>query len=169
MKYNNVVYNDVANGEGMRISFFTQGCSHRCKGCFNKELGWDFNGGCEFTKDKLDEIMFVFRSFENGYDGLSILGGEPFDNYIVSTILIDTFRNEFGNTKTIWIYSGYTYEQILQDKNKMRILSKCDVLVDGKFIKELYNPNLKFRGSMNQRIIDVVKSLKQNKVINYEF
>lgn len=165
MRYSNIVYNDMANGEGMRISFFTQGCSHHCEGCFNKELGWDFNGGSEFTREKLEEIMFVFKSFQDGYDGLSLLGGEPFDNCIVSNMLVDAFRSEFKDTKTIWIYSGHTYEDILKDKNKINLLLKCDTLVDGKFIKELYNPNLKFRGSSNQRIINVQESIKQNKII----
>lgn len=168
IRYNNIIYNDMANGEGMRISFFTQGCSHHCKGCFNKDIAWDFNGGKNFTVEVLNEIMFVFRNFKDGYNGLSILGGEPLDNLIVVKILIDTFRNEYEDSKTIWLYSGYTFEQILEDKNKLELLSKCDVLIDGKFTEELYNPDLKFRGSENQRIILVRESLLNNKIIEFK-
>jgi anaerobic ribonucleoside-triphosphate reductase activating protein len=167
MRYNNIVYNDTANGEGVRISLFTQGCKHFCKGCFNKDTAWDFNGGKEFTKDKLDEIMMVFKLYQNGYDGLSLLGGDPFQNLEISNLLVDAFRQEFKNTKTIWIYSGDTYDEIIHDNNKLNLLKKCDVLVDGKFKEELKDLTLKFKGSSNQRILNVQESLKQNKVILY--
>lgn len=167
MRYNSVIYNDIVNGEGQRISLFVQGCSHHCKDCFNKELGWDFNGGQEFTKDKLNEIMLVFKLYKEGYSGLSLLGGEPFQNLEISNLMVGTFRQEFKNTKTIWIWSGYTFEQLIKDEYKLDLLKKCDVLVDGKFNKELYDSQLKFRGSSNQRIINVQKSLNKNKVILY--
>lgn len=167
MRYNSVIYNDIVNGEGQRISLFVQGCSHHCKDCFNKELGWDFNGGQEFTKDKLDEIMMVFKLYNNGYNGLSLLGGEPFQNLELSNLLVNTFRQEFKNTKTIWIWSGYTFEQLIQDDNKLELLKNCDILVDGKFDTELKDLTLKFKGSSNQRIINVQESLKRGEVVLY--
>ena len=163
LKYSNIVYNDTANGQGMRISFFVQGCPHHCKGCFNQE-SWDFNGGIEFTQNVLDEIMYVFGSFKEGYDGITFLGGEPLANLKLVNLIIDKFKSKFPN-KTIWIYSGWTYEEIIKDKNKLETLSKCDVLVDGKFEQDKRDVTLKFRGSSNQRIIDVQESLKQDKVI----
>ena len=167
MRYNNIVYNDIVNGEGMRISFFSQGCNHACEGCFNKETAWNFNGGKEFTKETLNEIMLVFKLYKNGYDGLSLLGGEPFQNLEVSNLLVNTFRKEFTNTKTIWTWSGYTFEQLIQDNDKLELLKKCDVLVDGKFVEELKDVTLKFRGSSNQRIIDIQKSLKRGEIVLY--
>lgn len=166
LKYSNIVYNDTANGQGMRISFFVQGCPHHCKGCFNQE-SWDFNGGIEFTKEVLDEILYVFQSFKNGYDGITFLGGEPLANLDLVNLIIDEFKSKFPN-KTIWIYSGWTYEEIIKDKNKLETLSKCDVLVDGKFEQDKRDITLKFRGSSNQRVINVRESLKQNKVIELE-
>lgn len=168
MRYNSIIYNDIVNGEGQRISLFTQGCSHHCKDCFNKELGWDFNGGKEFTKDTLNEIMMVFKMYQDGYSGLSLLGGEPFQNLKVSNLIINTFRQEFKNTKTIWVWSGYTFEQLIKDKDKLELLKKCDVLIDGKFNKELYDPQLIFRGSSNQRIINILESLKKGDIVLYE-
>lgn len=164
MKYNNIIYNDVVNGEGMRVSFFTQGCSRHCPLCFNKETAWDFNGGKEFNKEVLDELIFVFNLYKDYYDGLSILGGEPLDNLDVTNILIDNFKNKFSD-KTIWLWSGYTYEEILNDKNKFNTIKKCDILVDGRFVEELKDLKLKYRGSTNQRIIDIQESIKQNKII----
>lgn len=163
MRYSNIVYNDTANGQGMRISFFVQGCPHHCKGCFNQE-SWDFDRGIEFTKEVLDEILYVFQSFKDGYDGITLLGGEPFANLDLINLVIDEFKTKFPN-KTIWVYSGWTYEELLQDKHKLETLSKCDVLVDGRFEIDKRDITLKFRGSSNQRIIDIQESLKQGKVI----
>ena len=169
MRYNSIVYNDTVNGKGMRISFFTQGCSHHCKDCFNKELGWDFDGGKKLTKEVVDNMFFVFETYGKYYDGLSILGGEPLDNIEVTTLLINKFRTMFGNTKDIWIWSGYTFEEILKDENKLKIIKECDVLIDGRFEKDLKDLKLKYRGSSNQRIINIQESLKQNKVIECDW
>lgn len=166
MKYSNIIYNDTANGQGMRISFFVQGCPHHCEGCFNEE-SWNFNGGFKFTKEVLDEILYVFQSFKNGYDGITLLGGEPFANLNLINLIINEFKTKFPG-KTIWIYSGWTYEELLKDKQKLETLSKCDVLVDGRFEQNKRDVTLKFRGSSNQRIIDVQESLKENKVILWE-
>lgn len=163
MRYSNIVYNDTANGQGMRISFFVQGCPHHCKGCFNQE-SWDFDRGIEFTKEVLDEILYVFQSFKDGYDGITLLGGEPFANLDLINLIIDNFRSKFTD-KTIWVYSGWTYEELLKDKRKLETLSKCDILVDGRFEIDKRDITLKFRGSSNQRIIDIQESLKEGKVI----
>ena len=167
MKYSNIVYNDTANGQGMRISFFVQGCPHHCEGCFNQE-SWDFNGGIEFAQSVLDEIMYVFGSFKEGYDGITFLGGEPLANLNLVNLIIDEFKSKFPN-KTIWIYSGWTYEEIIKDKKKLETLSKCNVLVDGKFMIDKKDITLKFRGSSNQRIINIKESLKQGKVIEFDW
>lgn len=166
MKYSNIIYNDTANGQGMRISFFVQGCPHHCEGCFNEE-SWNFNGGFKFTKEVLDEILYVFQSFKNGYDGITLLGGEPFANLDLINLIIDEFKTKFPG-KTIWIYSGWTYEELLKDKQKLETLSKCDVLVDGRFEIDKRDITLKFRGSSNQRLINVRESLDKKEVILYE-
>lgn len=166
MRYSNIIYNDTVNGKGMRISFFSQGCKHHCKDCFNKET-WDFNGGKELTKEVIEEMFFVLKTYNNYYNGISLLGGDPLDNLKVSNFIIDRFREEFKDTKTIWIWSGYTFEEILKDNDKLKTLKKCNILVDGEFKQELKDINLKFRGSSNQRIIDIQESLKQNKLIKY--
>lgn len=164
MKYSSIVYNDTANGNGQRVSIFVQGCTCHCMGCFNKET-WDFNKGKEFTDKELNEIMFVLKTYNKYYNGISILGGNPTDNLELCNLIIDTFRQEFQHTKDIWIWSGHTFEEIIRDKYKLDMISKCDVLVDGRFELNKKDINLLFRGSTNQRIIDVQKSLKQNKVI----
>lgn len=148
----------------MRISLFTQGCLHHCKGCFNSE-SWSKTGGKEFTKDTLNEIMFVFKNYKNYYDGLSLLGGDPMQNLDLCNLVVDTFRKEFGNTKDIWIWSGDTFETIIKDKNKLELLKKCDVLIDGEFKEKLYKANLLYRGSCNQRVCLIKESLKENKII----
>lgn len=104
--------------------------------------------------------------YENQYAGLSLLGGECFENIDVAHMVAKTFKEKFPH-KTIWIYSGYAYEKIIKDSNKLELLKLCDVLVDGQFIEELKDVNLKFRGSSNQRIINIQESLKQNEVVLY--
>lgn len=167
MRYNSIIYNDTVNGKGMRISLFTQGCSHRCKGCFNSET-WSKTGGKEFNKSVLNEIMFVFKNYKNYYDGISLLGGDPMQNLDMCNLIVDTFRKEFKNTKDIWIWSGDTFEEIVRDKDKLSLLKKCDVLIDGEFKQELYEPDLLYRGSKNQRIIDIQTTLKEGKIIEFE-
>ena len=168
MRYHDIIYNDTVNGKGMRISLFVQGCNCKCKGCFNKE-SWDFNGGKEFTQKELDNIMFCFKTYKNNYDGLSILGGNPTDNLDLCNLVIDTFRKEFGNTKDIWIWSGDNWCEIIKDKDKLNMISKCDVLIDGRFIKELKQNDLLYRGSSNQRILNIKETIKQNKVVEFKW
>lgn len=168
MKYANIKKYDIANGPGVRVSLFVSGCNHHCKGCFNSEA-WDFNYGNDFTEDTKKEII---EALDKDYIcGLSFLGGEPMEQLNQPTVLdlIKAVREKLP-TKTIWLYSGFTFEEIKKMKNKeaMEIMSNIDVLVDGKFMIDLYDPRLFFRGSSNQRVIDMKETLKKNKVILHE-
>ena len=160
MKYSSIKYYDIANGEGVRTSLFVSGCTHHCKGCFNPET-WDFNHGTEFTVDTIYDIV---KSCEPYYiEGLTLLGGEPMEpeNQRALLPLVRTFKERYPE-KNIWCYTGYTYEtDLLDDNGKAHtevtedFLSYIDVLVDGEFIEAKKDITLKFRGSSNQRIIDV--------------
>ena len=168
MNYGNIKHFDVANGEGVRISLFVSGCRNYCKNCFNPET-WDFKYGKPFTKEVEDEIINDLKpSF---ITGLTILGGEPFEqeNQFGLVEFIKRVHQELPD-KTIWMYTGYTLETDLLEGRKHtnvtnEILNCIDILVDGRFIEELKNLSIKFRGSSNQRIIDMKKTLKEGKVI----
>lgn len=160
MKYNKIRKMDISNGPGVRVSIFLQGCEFHCKNCFNPET-WNFDGGEEFTDETIEKVL---NACDKEYiEGLSILGGEPMHpkNIAGTTKLAKAFKERFPE-KTIWSWSGFTYEKYLKDKEVMQYL---DVLVDGQYVDKLHNPTLKWRGSSNQRVIDVPKTLKQNKVI----
>ena len=169
MNYATIKYNDIANGTGVRTSLFVSGCTHRCKGCFNSEA-WDFNYGTPFTKQVEDEIINSLK--ESYVDGLSLLGGEPFEpsNQLALYPFLQRVKREFPN-KDIWCYTGYLFDKELLSSSRATtpitkdMLSLIDVLVDGKFIEEQKNMSLAFKGSENQRIIDVKASLKENKVV----
>ena len=169
MNYATIKYNDIANGEGIRTSLFVSGCTHKCKGCFNAEA-WDFSYGKPFTEEVENEIL---SSLESGYiDGLSLLGGEPFEpsNQLALYQFLQKVKQKFPN-KDIWCYTGYLFDKELLSESRATtpvtkdMLALIDVLVDGKFIEAKKNISLAFKGSENQRIIDVKKSLKENKVI----
>lgn len=158
MRYASIRDMDISNGNGIGVALFTQGCHFHCKNCFNKST-WDFDGGKEFTKETCDKFMkLVNRPF---IKRVSILGGEPLAKENVDDVcnILKQIKN-----KTIWVYTGHTFETI---KN-YGIMKYIDYLVDGQYVDELRDLRLKFRGSSNQRIIDVQKSLKENKVILYE-
>ena len=161
-KFNKIRKMDIANGPGVRVSIFMQGCPFHCKGCFNKET-WDFNDGQNFTNNEIAEIINLAK--DDYIKGLSILGGEPLHpNTIEATKeLAKTFKEKYPN-KTIWLWTGYLFESI---PNK-EALNYIDVLIDGQFKEELHDPRLKWCGSSNQRVIDVQKTLKVNKIILYE-
>lgn len=165
MNYATIKNNDIANGEGVRVSLFVSGCSHHCKGCFNQET-WDFNYGNPFTSKIEDEIIEMLRP--QHIKGLTLLGGEPLEvpNQQVLLPFLQRVRKEFGGKKDIWCYTGYTLESDLLSPSRVNVketlplLSLIDVLVDGEFIEEQKNIALKFRGSSNQRIIDLASTLK---------
>lgn len=163
MRYNKIRKMDIANGPGVRVSVFMQGCSFHCENCFNKET-WDFDGGQEFTDEVIENIINLCR--QSHIKGLSILGGEPWhpNNIEGTTKLVKRFKEELSD-KTIWSWSGYNFENYL---SKQDGINYVDVIVDGQFVDELKNPTLMWKGSSNQRVIDVKKSLKENKVILYE-
>lgn len=159
MHYNTIRKMDISNGPGVRVSIFMQGCVFHCKNCFNPET-WDFNNGKEFNDDVINHVLDLCD--QSYIKGLSILGGEPMHpkNIEGTTKLAKLFKERFPE-KNLWCWSGYSFEE-LHDKE---ILKYADVLVDGKYIDELHNPLLKWKGSSNQRVIDVQKSLKRNKVV----
>ena len=163
MRYNKIRKMDIANGPGVRVSIFMQGCEFHCKNCFNQET-WGFDGGEEFTDETIEKVL---NACDKEYvEGLSILGGEPMHpkNIEGTTKLAKSFKEKFPN-KTLWVWSGFTFEKYLKDKP---VLNYVDVLVDGQYVDELHNPTLKWKGSSNQRVIDVKKSLKKDKVILFE-
>ncbi|MGJ0846463.1 anaerobic ribonucleoside-triphosphate reductase activating protein [Tissierella praeacuta] len=162
MRYGQIRKYDVANGEGVRTSLFVTGCTHNCFNCFNTEYQ-DFNSGEVWTSAETNKIIDYLQ--DSHVNGLSILGGEPMQNVPKLTSIIKEIKKT--TDKNIWIWSGYTYEEIIKDNNKLELLRLCDILVDGKFVQKLKDLTLKFKGSSNQRIIDVQKSLKENKVILY--
>ena len=163
MRYNKIRKMDISNGPGVRVSIFMQGCTFKCKNCFNPETH-DFNGGTEFTNDIIDKVLDLCN--KDYIVGLSILGGEPLHpkNIEGTTMLAKKFKEKFKD-KTIWVWSGFLYDRDLEDKE---ILNYIDVLVDGQFKEELHNPKLKWCGSSNQRVIDVKKSIEENKIVLYE-
>lgn len=165
MYYSKVKFNDVANGPGLRLSLFTSGCAHHCKGCFQPET-WDFKNGEPFT---LETQKYIIEKSKNKYiAGLSLLGGDPLDNIDGILPLLQEYRDVFGETKNIWLWTGYIFEEILQDNIKSKILQFIDVIIDGKFEENLKDITLKYKGSTNQRVIDVKKSINTNTIVLYD-
>ncbi len=163
MRYNKIRKMDIANGPGVRVSIFEQGCSFNCEKCFNPETH-DFNGGEEFNQDTINKVLNLCD--DENIKGLSILGGEPLHpkNIEGTTELAKAFREKFPN-KDVWVWSGFKYDKELKDKE---ILKYIDVLVDGQYVDALRNPKLKWKGSENQRVIDVQESLKSNEIKIYK-
>jgi len=160
MRYNKIRKMDIANGPGVRVSIFMQGCTFNCKNCFNKDTH-DFNGGKEFNEETIDRVLELCDN--DVIEGLSILGGEPMHpkNIEGTTELAKRFKEKFPN-KNIWVWSGFQFDKELKDKEA---LNYVDVLVDGQDVDELSNPTLKWKGSENQRVIDVQNSIKNDKIL----
>ncbi|WP_280738262.1 MULTISPECIES: anaerobic ribonucleoside-triphosphate reductase activating protein [unclassified Enterococcus] len=157
---------NFVDGEGVRNSLYVSGCLFACEGCFNKALQ-NFQYGQPFTEELLEQIITDLQP--DHVQGLTLLGGEPFLNTDVCLQVVDRIHKEFGNTKDIWSWSGYTFEELLLDsEDKLALLKKIDILVDGRFELARRNLNLQFRGSSNQRIIDVKKSLAAGEVVIWE-
>lgn len=174
MNYAKIRKCDVANGPGVRVSLFVSGCNHHCKNCFNPEA-WNFNYGEEFTKKEEEQIIEDLKP--EYITGLSLLGGEPFEqkNQEGLAPLVSKVKQEYPDKK-IWCYTGFTFdEQILgkmineeHRETTKQMLENIDYIVDGKFVNELKDPKLQFRGSSNQRIIDVKKSLAENEIVLWD-
>lgn len=154
---------DISNGEGIGISLFMQGCHFHCNNCFNPET-WDFNGGSEWT-DEVKNRFLELASNEHIHR-ISILGGEPLCDENVTAVcdLCKEIKNRYADKKQIWVYTGYTFEALKLHPDKLDVLNYIDVLVDGPFVDNLQNFNLAFKGSSNQRLIDVKQTLSQNKI-----
>lgn len=163
MRYHKIRKMDISDGPGVRVSIFMQGCSFHCENCFNPETH-DFMGGKEFTEDTINHVLTLCE--KDTIQGLSILGGEPMHpkNIEGTTKLAKAFKEKFPN-KTLWIWTGFLFDKELKDQE---VLKYIDVLVDGQYIDKLRNPKLKYCGSSNQRVIDIPRSLKENKVIEIE-
>ena len=169
MNYADIRRVDVANGPGVRVSLFVSGCTHRCPGCFNPET-WDFGFGAPFGETQIQEILGYLRP--NYIRGLSLLGGEPFEPENQSAVLelVKRVRAELPQ-KDIWCYTGYLLESLAEGKigsHSRALLEQIDVLVDGPFVLERKNLGLRFRGSENQRIIQVQDSLNAGSIIQWD-
>lgn len=168
MNYAKIRNYDIANGEGVRTSLFVSGCTNHCPGCFNKEEQ-DFNFGEKYTGGQTLEIVKLIE--DPVISGLSILGGDPLcqdkDGLYNLISLCDAVR---GMGKTVWLWTGFLFDAIMASNNSCQkgLLTRCNVVIDGPFVQALSNRALKWRGSANQRVIDVQKTLQQEKIILYE-
>ena len=172
MNYASIKIMDVANGPGVRMSLFVSGCTHYCKGCFNKEA-WYFNYGEAFTQKEIDYIIdYVSSPYVSG---LTILGGEPMEHVNQQGILrlLRQFREKCPD-KSVWCFTGYDFEKdvvarMMEEYDETKeLLSDIDVMVDGKFVEELKDLSIRFRGSSNQRIIMVQESLREGKIVLWD-
>jgi len=162
---------DIANGEGVRVSLFVSGCRRKCKNCFN-QIAWDFGYGRPFDDAVKEEL---FKALSPDYiQGLTLLGGDPFEpeNQVALYPFVKEFRERFPK-KDVWCFTGYTYEngtikekEVQTDVTK-KLVSLIDVLVDGRFVEELKDIRLRFRGSSNQRVIDIKRSIESNSIVLY--
>ena len=169
MNYAEIKNCDIANGPGVRVSLFVSGCTHRCKGCFN-EIAWDFHYGKPFTQETVESILSMLKPAY--IRGLTLLGGEPFEpeNQPAIVELLRRVKEAYPN-KSVWAFSGYLFEKdILSGRlgDTREYLSYLDVLVDGPFVESKKNLSLRFRGSENQRLIDVPRSLSEGTVVLWE-
>ncbi len=159
MRYNTIRKMDISNGPGVRVSIFMQGCAFHCKNCFNPETH-DFKGGKEFTEETIAKVLDLCS--KEYIAGLSILGGEPMHpiNIEGTRRLAKAFKEKYPD-KTVWVWTGFLVDRDLMDKEALKYI---DVIVDGQYVDELRNPMLRWKGSSNQRVIDVKKTLKNKKV-----
>ena len=162
MRYATIRRQDIQNGPGIRTSIFVQGCAFHCRECFNSET-WPFEGGKEFTQKEMNLLMEL--SDKHFIVGLSVLGGEPLHPYNIDTVIdiCRTFKEKFKD-KSIWLWSGYRYEEIVNKD----ILDYIDVLIDGRFMYDSRDFKLMYRGSRNQRVIDVKKTKEKGEIVLLE-
>ena len=163
MRYNLIRKMDIADGPGVRVSIFLQGCEFHCYNCFNPET-WDFDGGDELTEEVIERLMELCA--EEYVQGLSILGGEPMHpkNIAGTTKIAKAFKTIYPN-KNLWVWSGFTFEVLQKRKDAQEVLTLIDTLVDGQYKDELHDFRLEWRGSSNQRVIDVQKTLKKGEIV----
>lgn len=162
MRIHKIRKEDIANGPGIRVSMWVQGCNRHCQNCFNPET-WDFNQGHLFNRRVKEQFLALAEPKKIA--GFSILGGEPLEQGKEMLALLYSIRQRYGDTKTIWLWTGYKYEDLSDEQ--LQMISYVDVLVDGEFIDEQKCPNKKFKGSSNQRIIDIKKSLEKGEIQLY--
>lgn len=161
MRYAQIRDSDISNGVGIACSIFFQGCTNRCKNCFNKQT-WDFEGGKFLSEDDIKDFISLCK--QPFIDCISILGGEPFDQPKEELYnFVKRLREEVN--KDIYIWSGYTYEELQKSEYNKLTLGECDYLIDGRYVEELKDYTLKLRGSSNQRVIDLKKTRELNKVV----
>jgi len=160
MRYNKIRKMDISDGPGVRVSIFMQGCTFNCKNCFNHDTH-DFNGGKEFTDETIERVLELCE--KDHIEGLSILGGEPMhpNNIEGTTKLAKAFKEKFPN-KDVWAWSGFLFDRDLKDKEVVKYI---DTIVDGQDVDEHRDPTLKWKESLNQRVINVQESLKNNEVV----
>ena len=166
MNYHNIKTDDMSNGDGLRVTCWDSGCGIGCFNCYNPQT-WDFNSGIPFTEETMQEILYDLS--KPYIKGLTLSGGHPLDPHNAPKVLeiVKRVKMVFPN-KDIWIYSGYIWEDIIKDNTLKEILKYTDILVDGAYVDELRDISLAFRGSSNQRIIDVQKTLDSNEVILWQ-
>ena len=165
MRYAKIRKYDISNAPGICTTLFVSGCTHNCEGCFNKEQQ-DFTYGNDFTKEIEDE--FIEYSKSKQVKAVNILGGEPMQQLMDDTLLKLLKRIKLEVNKPIWLWSGYTFEEIVNNPKRAEILREVDVLIDGKFEADKRDLMLKYKGSSNQRVIDVKKSIEAKEVVLYE-
>ena len=161
MNYARIKKYDIANGPGMRASLYVSGCTHGCKGCFN-EVAWNFNYGEKWTKEVEDDLIEHLKKPE--IKGLNVLGGEPLQQDMTLLLFLKRVRKEVK--KPIWLWTGYTIPYLLQNENDfslaVQMMYECDVVVDGRFNENLKDITLKYRGSSNQKVYDIEKSIRNS-------
>ena len=177
MNYHNITTDDMLNGDGLRVVLWVSGCSQKCFNCHNPQT-WDFNSGIPFTEETMQELL---DDLSQPYiSGLTLSGGHPLEYQNINTVyrIVKTVKEKFPD-KTIWLYTGYTWEEILgqykiwEDHEvngicSLDVVSYCDVLVDGRYEDDKRDISLAWRGSSNQRVIDIKESLKQNSVVLFQ-
>lgn len=165
MNYHNIKKCDMLNGDGIRVSLWVSGCEHNCNQCQNPQT-WDVDSGILFDIETKNELIDALK--KRWVSGITFSGGDPLNNNNLQEVLnlIKEIKQTVSN-KTIWLYTGYTWEQCLKHSVRKEIISKCDVLVDGRYEEDKRDITLRWRGSSNQRVIDIQQSFKNNKVVLY--